>query len=1210
LHWVRQLPAAQPAWGKDQAKLQFDAAPQPVVMGKRLFVPSSANDSVTAYHTETGKELWRFHAEGPVRFAPVAWQGKVYFVSDDGYLYCVNAADGQLAWKVNGGPTERWLLGNHRLISSWPARGGPVLHQGKIFFTASIWPFMGVFIHAVNPDTGEIVWTNSGDGSNVTVHPHGAPAFGTVAPQGHLAASGNWLIVPGGRSTPAVYDTHTGKLKHFRFEHRMGGHHIVAAKSVYFMAGQSYLTADGAYLGWETPAVIEGNVLYSIGLDWLRAEKIKSIKQTTKKDRKGKPITTSKMVMQEIGEYTLKDNAGKVALKAGSRVYCGGDDAVTAYELSDDLADQDVLQPVWKADIDGDVHHLLAADNRLFAVTLDAKLYCFGPKETKAVHYPLTMQPLAKKQDAWTHKAKQILMQPGTKAGCCVALGVGTGRLIEELLLQSQLQIFVIDPDAGKVEKFRRHMEAAGLYGKRVSAHCGDPATFALPPYLANLIVAENPAALLQTGEESKDARSLALVQKMFATLRPYGGVACLELSADQHNEFKKCVKALAEKQSVLSRDKGLSLLSRPGPLSGAADWTHQYGDAAQTGVSKDKLVKAPLGLLWFGGPANDKVLPRHGHGPSPQVAGGRLFIEGPNSLRAMDVYTGRVLWEKELKDFGKYYNKLTHAPGAGEIGSNYVSLPDKVYAVRGNVILELDAATGEVTREFSIKKQAGKEPPSFGFIAVWQDVLVATVSPLAVDAPAKSKPASTGTKKKTKEDQGDRDDDTKSPDKGGGLSDPANPDSVASAVYAAGSKRLVVFDRHTGQLLWSRDAEFTFRHNGIAIGAGKVFCIDNITEEKKKALKRKGITFDGEPVLYALDARTGEVSWSTKENVFGTFLNYSEQHDLLLQAGSKYRDRAGDEVDKGMIAYRGKDGKILWENLKLTYGGPCLIWRDKILTNGLGGFAIDLQTGKPTGWKYNRQYGCNTALGSEFLLTFRSGCAGFYDLDLDSGTGNLGGFRSSCTNNLIVADGVLSAPDYTRTCTCAYQNQSSLALVHMPQAELWTYGGQPKAGQRGFNFAAAGDRRAPNGTLWQAAPGVAIKGTEKNAAKIKIEPEDPAIFRLHSGLVQGELPWVASSGYFGVKKITIPAEAKKKYTVKLVFLEPGSIAAGERPFDVLIQGKAVLENFDVVKAAGKARCSVVRSFTTQAVKGEIIIELQARGKLLPVISGIEVLEQ
>jgi len=113
-----------------------------------------------------------------------------------------------------------------------------------------------------------------------------------------------------------------------------------------------------------------------------------------------------------------------------------------------------------------------------------------------------------------------------------------------------------------------------------------------------------------------------------------------------------------------------------------------------------------------------------------------------------------------------------------------------------------------------------------------------------------------------------------------------------------------------------------------------------------------------------------------------------------------------------------------------------------------------------------------------ENLLTFRSGAAGYYDLAGHSGTGNFGGFKSGCTSNLIAADGVLNAPDYTRTCTCPYQNQTSLALVHMPEAEMWTHGlagseekVPPEIQRVGINFGAPGDRRADDGTLWLAFP-------------------------------------------------------------------------------------------------------------------------------------------
>src|SRR5262249_8430907 len=90
LQWVRRRPPLEPAW-PDQPKLQVDAVYEPVVLGKRLFVGSSRFDCLAAYDTDSGRELWRFRAEGPVRYAPAAWQDRVFFTCDDGYLYCVDA---------------------------------------------------------------------------------------------------------------------------------------------------------------------------------------------------------------------------------------------------------------------------------------------------------------------------------------------------------------------------------------------------------------------------------------------------------------------------------------------------------------------------------------------------------------------------------------------------------------------------------------------------------------------------------------------------------------------------------------------------------------------------------------------------------------------------------------------------------------------------------------------------------------------------------------------------------------------------------------------------------------------------------------------------------------------------------------------------------------------------------------------------------------
>ncbi|MBM3872048.1 MAG: hypothetical protein FJ392_14015, partial [Verrucomicrobia bacterium] len=68
--WSRELPPLKPAFR--DVRLQFDKGYEPVVLGQRMFVASSRDDSVTALATDTGAELWKVFADGPVRFAPVA----------------------------------------------------------------------------------------------------------------------------------------------------------------------------------------------------------------------------------------------------------------------------------------------------------------------------------------------------------------------------------------------------------------------------------------------------------------------------------------------------------------------------------------------------------------------------------------------------------------------------------------------------------------------------------------------------------------------------------------------------------------------------------------------------------------------------------------------------------------------------------------------------------------------------------------------------------------------------------------------------------------------------------------------------------------------------------------------------------------------------------------------------------------------------------
>ena len=1112
LQWTRQLPPPRPAWPQNQPALRFDVSYSPVAAGKMLFVPSMVTDTVTAYDTETGAERWRFYTGGPVRFAPIVDKGRLYAASDDGYLYCLDAEKGTQLWRFRAAPIERNVLGNERLISTWPVRGGPVLHDGTVYLTAGVWPFMGIFVYAVSAETGQPTWTNSTLGSKYQTHPHGAPSFGGLVPRGHLAVTQAGLVAPGGRTSPGTFDLKTGQLLSFSFGDKGGG----------------------------------------------------------------------------------RTEHGPVPIRAGSRTFTPGADQITASDG-------------WFADVQGNVWTVLAADDKLFVVTTTGCVYCFGGKETA--------EPKKYNRDLPDAKI--------AGEGYCVFFGLGNGDEVADMLANSRFYVIVIDPDANKIDAFRRRMTEAGFYGVRVSAHvgnpAGDPVGHPLPPYLAKrVIVADRDAAGVDQG--------VPLVNAVFRALRPYGGEAVLPIESKELEGLAKQAELVGAK--VEPRGQGQSLLVREGPLPGAADWTHNYADAGNSVVSNDKRAKAPLGLLWFGnGPPNGAVLPRHGHGPSPQVAEGRLFIEGADMIRGIDIYTGALLWQRSLPGLGQFYNNTNHQPGAGEIGSNYVSLADSVYVVYGEKILRLDAATGTTIKEFTLPADANGKAPTWGYVGAWENLLIATSTPVKPEPEPRNDVQAargvTGRRKKPVKPEPEPRPVKPEPE-------PRNDvDLFTPTAYSSASKQLVVMNRESGEVIWTRDAKYNFRHNNIAVAAGMVFCIDGLSQAKQDALQRRGLTAESfKPRLMALDTRSGKEIWSTGEDVFGTFLNYSLQHDVLLQSGSRSRDRARDESPTGMVAYRGKDGTVLWKNLPISVAGPCLLHRDSII---LQGPALSLLTGEPkmqehplTGepmpWRFTRNYGCNTAVASENLITFRSGAAGYFDMANNGGTGNLGGFKSGCTSNLIVAGGLVNAPEYTRTCTCNYQNQTSLALFHDPGVETWTFNsfdwdGKPIR-QVGINLGAPGDRRGDNGTLWMDVPSTG--GASPNIP-VDVQPGNVAFFRNHSLLTEadaenGEFAWVAASGAIGVTDVTLAltkeAGNERLYTVRLHFAEVENLRPGQRVFGISLQGKELLKDFDVVREAGGVRRAVMQEFKGVKADHQLKITLTPRGDKPPILCGIEVIAE
>ncbi|MGH7144200.1 MAG: family 16 glycoside hydrolase [Planctomycetota bacterium] len=93
-----------------------------------------------------------------------------------------------------------------------------------------------------------------------------------------------------------------------------------------------------------------------------------------------------------------------------------------------------------------------------------------------------------------------------------------------------------------------------------------------------------------------------------------------------------------------------------------------------------------------------------------------------------------------------------------------------------------------------------------------------------------------------------------------------------------------------------------------------------------------------------------------------------------------------------------------------------------------------------------------------------------------------------------------------------------------------------------------------------------------------------------------------------GVQTWKFPRVADGHYWVRLHFNEPSKTAAGDRLFDVILQGQTVLKHFDVFKTAGGAHRGLVETFAVDATHQQgIRLELKMI-KDAPLLAGVEVL--
>jgi len=1243
-------PAERPREGVQMLhRVIFDDAFQVAAVGDMVYFGSSVDDKVYALDSATGAERWSFFTGAPVRLAPTVWKNRVFVGSDDGYAYCLDASDGRVLWKVRAGPNGEKLLGNGRMISRWPVRTGVLVEDGTAYFGAGIFPHETVYLCAVGAEDGKLIWKNdtiSEDEANRN----------DFSPQGYLLAAGSQLFVPSGRSLPVAFNRATGRMnfdrKHGWRSMQTGGvvggtYALLADEQIYTGTQRHLLALDqkagGTGFGWfpgRRLAVVGDMAYLATGSELVAMDrspyakasgrrnslefKIKGLRSDVgrargqEREKKAQQLQAAEKELQQHRRQNIEPaiewrvpswNDAELIL-CGNIVFAGGDGRVEAF-------DRDSGKAVWDAKVVGKARGLAVANGRLYVSTDKGKIYCFAagdaakgkaPAAKPLAHPVANPYPQDELSKVYEAAAEALIMETGVNKGYCLVVGAERGRLAYELARRTDLMIIGVEPDPEKVRAARQALDAANLYGERITIDQGRLSPLPYSNYFANLIVSDS---LLLTGKIPGDAGRLV------RHLKPCGGVICLGVPANasrqalalSSTQLSNWLEGMELGRCRISETNGRWAALKRGALPGAGKWTHQYAEPGNTACSDEMAVSGPLGLLWFGEPGSAPMVNRHDAAAAPLAINGKLFIQGENVVMAYDSYNGTQLWERKIPGAMRTRLKKTEC-------GNLAASEDSFFVATGQRCLRLDAETGQTRASYPLPVKDKTNGPKWGYLAYVDGVLYGSAM---------------------------------------------TQQGVSNSIFA--------IDTLSGDVLWSYDGK-NIVNLTIAVGDGWLFFIDssltaeqrekllqqdkshlkNLSAKEAKKAEARMKKLDAR-LAVALDARTGGKVWEKPVDVTDCSgigigggelsLMYSDGVAVLCGAnanGHYWRQfLSGQFSQRRLVVLSAKTGDKLWAR-DANYRHRPVIVGDTVIAEPWG---FDLKTGEPkkrrhpltgelTTWQFFRPgHHCGAISACPQMLFMRSGFTSYYDLNDDSGIRHFAGHRLGCWVNAIPANGLALMPEASAGCLCLFPIICSVVLEPRSDHERWGIYSAGKAGKPirrlAVNLGAPGDRRDADGVLWLSYPRPGLpsdRAVMGFSFDFKAEFfEGGGYFRRSSeteAVAGADKSWLFASCGRGLKRCVLPLLGEQdkaaEYTVRLYFAELEGSKPGERVFDIKLQGKKA-GDVDVAAEAAGSRKTLVDEYRGIQVNGNLEIELVPRAKGVssmnqaPVLCGVEVIE-